>query len=82
VSWHNDGFGSAYTAKRRPVTLAFSEEQPTLAAALSRERQIKRWSALKKEALIAGDLKALKSLSKRRRPKKCSGLSNDAPGAT
>jgi predicted GIY-YIG superfamily endonuclease len=35
-----------------------------------RERQLKRWSALKKAALIRGDLHGLHLLAKRRRPKK------------
>jgi predicted GIY-YIG superfamily endonuclease len=34
---------------------------------LSRERQLKRWTARKKEALIAGDFSTLKLLSRRRR---------------
>jgi predicted GIY-YIG superfamily endonuclease len=38
-------------------------------AALQRERQLKRWSADKKAALIAGNLTLLKELSKRRKPK-------------
>jgi len=33
----------------------------------TRERQLKRWSAHKKLALIAGDLKSLHSLAKRMR---------------
>jgi predicted GIY-YIG superfamily endonuclease len=33
--------------------------------ALARERQLKRWTSAKKQALIEGDLNQLKSLSKR-----------------
>ena len=65
-----DGEGPSYTSKRRPVTLAYSEELPNLADATSRERQLKRWSAEKKLALISGDLGVLRSLARRRRPKK------------
>src|SRR5829696_5872585 len=36
------------------------------AIAMARERQIKRWTRAKKEALIAGDTNRLHSLSKRR----------------
>jgi len=36
------------------------------AAAVQRERQIKRWSRAKKEALIAGDKNQLRELSRRR----------------
>jgi putative endonuclease len=38
-----------------------------LDAAIARERQLKRWTTAKKEALIAGDLATLKSRSVRRR---------------
>ncbi len=64
---HNDGFGSRYTAQRRPVTVVYSEELGSSAAAITRERQLKRWTVGKKEALIAGDQSLLKSLSVRRR---------------
>jgi len=62
---HNDGHATKYTAARRPVCLAYSESFSTQAEAITRERQLKRWSAKKKEALIAGDLAILKQLSKR-----------------
>jgi predicted GIY-YIG superfamily endonuclease len=35
-----------------------------------REHQLKRWSAQKKMALVAGDLHGLHSLARRRHPKK------------
>jgi len=66
VAWHNAGHGSAWTAKRRPVTLVFSEPHATEAEAVRREIQIKKWSRAKKEALVAGDQAELKRLSKRR----------------
>jgi predicted GIY-YIG superfamily endonuclease len=44
---HNDGFGSRYTAARRPVQVVYSEECASLSAAVSPERQLKRWSATK-----------------------------------
>ncbi|HVC21377.1 MAG TPA: GIY-YIG nuclease family protein [Vicinamibacterales bacterium] len=59
---HNMGTASAFTARRRPVRLVYSEALPTPALALARERQLKRWTRAKKEALIAGDLIALKRL--------------------
>jgi putative endonuclease len=52
---HNEGTGSARTASRRPLTLAYAEEQPTLEHAYRRERQIKGWTRAKKEALIANN---------------------------
>ena len=63
---HNEGGGAGYTAARRPVKLVYSEVHSTMESAVRRERQLKRWSAQKKEALITGDLRTLKSLSKRR----------------
>jgi predicted GIY-YIG superfamily endonuclease len=45
---HSSGNGPNFTASRLPVQLVFSEEQPTLEAAIKRERQIKRWSHAKK----------------------------------
>ena len=59
---HNEGRGSSFTAKHRPVTLVYTEPGGTFNAALKRERQIKRWTRAKKEALIAGDLLLLKRL--------------------
>jgi len=58
---HNDGSASAFTAERRPVDLVYSEI-PDRISALGRERQLKRWTRAKKEALIAGDLAKLKWL--------------------
>jgi predicted GIY-YIG superfamily endonuclease len=63
---HNLGTGAEYTAGRRPVTLVYSEVYSTLTEALERERQLKRWSGKKKEALIGGHLPKLRNLSKRR----------------
>jgi predicted GIY-YIG superfamily endonuclease len=59
---HNEGRGSRFTARRLPVTLAFSEPHIARDAALARERQLKRWTRAKKEALIAGDRPTLKRL--------------------
>ncbi len=63
---HNHGTGSAYTSKRCPVRVVYWEEFAELSKAIHRERQLKRWSGKKKEALIAGDRVLLKQLSKRR----------------
>jgi predicted GIY-YIG superfamily endonuclease len=59
---HNDGTASAFTAQRRPVLLVYSEMHDVRSAAQARERQLKRWTRAKKEALIAGDLGLLKRL--------------------
>ena len=60
VSRHYEGRGSAFTASRRPVHVVFVEPHPSREEALVRERQLKRWTRVKKEALIAGDRVALK----------------------
>jgi predicted GIY-YIG superfamily endonuclease len=62
VSRHNDGRGSSFTATRRPVRLAFAEGHESRRSARAREKQLKRWTRAKKEALIAGDLAELKRL--------------------
>ena len=59
---HDDGTACRFTARRRPVALAYCEAHTTRDAALKRERQLKRWTRVKKEALIAGDLARLKKL--------------------
>ena len=64
---HNDGCGARYTAARRPVRLVHSEQFDNVEQAIARERQLKRWSAGKKNALLNGDFALLKQLSRRRR---------------
>ena len=60
---HHDGTASRFTARRRPVVMVYAEEYPDQKHALARERQLKRWSHAKKDALIFGDRKKLKQLS-------------------
>ena len=64
IKIHNKGQGPAYTAKRRPVRLVYNEEFSSLDGAVKRERQIKKWSRAKKEALIFGEEVRLRKLSK------------------
>ena len=59
---HCTGQGPQYTALRLPVRLEYHEAHLTLEAAVRRERQLKKWSRAKKQALIAGDLVRLKQL--------------------
>ncbi len=49
---HNDGQGARYTRGRRPVRLAYQEEQPTRSAAQKREAAIRRLSRASKLKLI------------------------------
>ena len=62
---HNQGKGAAHTVKRRPVQLVYHEQFSNLNDAVKRERQVKRWSRAKKEALISGDMEMLRKSSKR-----------------
>ena len=63
IAMHNEGRGGRYTMQRRPVTLAFKEAHHSVESARSRERQLKRWSTAKKEALVRGDAALLKDLA-------------------
>jgi predicted GIY-YIG superfamily endonuclease len=63
---HQQGEIPGYTQERRPVELVFSEEVPSREYALARERQIKGWSRVKKEALINHDWSRLVQLAKAR----------------
>ena len=61
---HNAGHASEFTHLHKPVELVYKEEYDTYQEAFNRERQLKKWSLAKKEALIAGDIEKLKELSK------------------
>ena len=62
---HQEGLSpTAYTFRRRPVKLVWTEEVATLADALLHEHQIKGWSHAKKEALIRGDFQAIHEIVK------------------
>jgi putative endonuclease len=62
VARHNDGTAATHTARRRPVRLVYEEAHASRADCLKRERQLKRWTSAKKEALISGDKALLKKL--------------------
>jgi putative endonuclease len=66
VAEHNSGAFGGYTAKRRPVTLVFSERFDHVTDAIAAERQVKGWSRAKKQALIARDLNRLPALARRK----------------
>lgn len=54
VSEHQQGL-SAFTKRRLPVELIFSEHYPLITDAIAAERRIKGWSRAKKLAYVAGD---------------------------
>ncbi len=64
IKRHNAGYASEFTHLRRPVELVYKEDYETYQEAFKRERQLKKWTTAKKEALIAGDIERLKELSK------------------
>lgn len=57
---------NSYTFSRRPVELAFYAEFSNIEFAIEKEKQIKKWSRSKKEALINGDFEILPELSKKK----------------
>ena|SRR5438105_10153783 len=68
VAEHNAGHFGGYTAKRRPVSLIFSQHFESITDAIAAERQVKGWARSKKEAFIRGDWDRMSSLAQRRRP--------------
>jgi len=63
VESHASGTGSEYTRRRRPVRLVYCEEYARVEDAFRREMQVQNWSRAKREALIRGDVEALKRAS-------------------
>jgi putative endonuclease len=61
---HQNGINSyCYTFKRRPLQLVYLEEFNEPIDAIFREKQLKKWSRAKKEALINGNDSLLWRLS-------------------
>ncbi|SFC92575.1 MULTISPECIES: GIY-YIG nuclease family protein [Algibacter] len=63
-------FVESYTYKRRPVHLAFYSEFTEATIAIQTEKQIKKWSRAKKEALINGEFEKLPNLARKKFKKK------------
>ena len=57
----------SYTFKRRPLTLEFYAEFTIAPIAIETEKQIKKWSKSKKEALISGEFRKLPNLAKKKK---------------
>ena len=55
----------SYTSSRRPIKLVFYAEFTDINIAIEKEKQIKKWSKVKKEALINGNFKDLPNLAKK-----------------
>ncbi|GGK58559.1 MULTISPECIES: GIY-YIG nuclease family protein [Flavobacteriaceae] len=64
---HSSGFyKNCYTFKRRPVTMIFYAEFTDINLAIEKEKQLKKWSRVKKEALINSDYDDLVNLAKKK----------------
>ena len=59
-------YPDCYTASRRPLELVFFAEFTDINLAIEKEKQIKKWSRAKKEALINDDYDALPNLAKKK----------------
>jgi putative endonuclease len=67
LAQHNEGEGAAYTRKRLPVRVLYSEYYARIENAFLREKQVQRWGRAKRLALAKGELETLKPLSKKPR---------------
>ena len=56
----------AYTYSRRPLALVFYAEFTDINLAIAKEKQIKKWSRAKKEALINNEFERLPNLAKKK----------------
>ena len=64
---HETGYyPDCYTCERRPLQLVFYCEFTDINLAFEKEKQIKKWSKVKKEALINGDYDSLPNLAKKK----------------
>lgn len=57
---------NSYTYKRRPVELVFYCEFTDVELAIKTEKQIKKWSRAKKEALIHNEFEKLPNLARKK----------------
>lgn len=68
---HEEGIDTnSYTSKRRPVELKFYYQFNDVRQAIAFEKQVKRWSRKKKEAIINNQWELLPELSKNKQAKK------------
>lgn len=59
---HTNSLGAKFIKDHGQFKLVYSEQFNTRSEAMEREKQLKGWTRVKKEALIAGDLYLLKAL--------------------
>jgi putative endonuclease len=63
---HLAGRGEGFTRAHPVRAILWSERHASSDSARKRERQIKRWTRAKKEAMIRGDMARLKALARSR----------------
>ena len=64
---HQSGFHKdSYTYKRRPIEFVYYTASTNIELAIEKEKQIKKWSKAKKEALIKGEYEKLPNLAKKK----------------
>lgn len=66
ISEHNLNLFDCYTSSRLPVEVVFIQSFGTRDESFIAERQIKKWSRVKKEALIEGDWEKVSLLAKKK----------------
>ena len=85
LTHHRNGDGGKHPADHHEPRLVYCEGPFPLAKGIARERQLKRWSRAKKEALMRGDLTTLRALSQSREiaqpaPRGDPDLASSGPG--
>lgn len=63
IDEHQNGKGANHTKKRLPIELVYFEEFDRIDLAFNREKQVQKWSRIKKEALIENNMSMLPELS-------------------
>ncbi len=67
ITEHSNGLvKGSYTYFRRPIELVFYCEFTNINMAIEKEKQIKKWSKAKKEALISNQYELLPNLAKKK----------------
>jgi putative endonuclease len=61
---HSAGEGAEYTRRRRPVSLVWTAEFPSVRDAYFLEKQIQGWGHAKRQALIEGRFEDLPGLAR------------------
>jgi len=63
---HSAKFFNSYTSRRLPVSLVYYATFSDVEIAIQTEKQIKKWSKAKKEALIQNTIDELPNLAKKK----------------